>query len=73
MQLYSSVRYPPYTDTKMNILMTLMKKRSKLPTKYLSHLLIFGLGVGTALLVNHYVKVILQFLGHWNVGVGGKG
>lgn len=53
----NSVRYPPYSDTKLNFLLQLMKKRAALPTKYLGHILIFGLGVATALLVNNFVKV----------------
>lgn len=53
----SSVRYPPYSDKKVQILLQLMKKRASLPTKYLCHVLMFGLGIGTAFLINALVKV----------------
>ncbi|XP_025162006.1 aldehyde dehydrogenase, dimeric NADP-preferring isoform X6 [Harpegnathos saltator] len=39
-------RYPPYSDTKMNILKQLLKKRAGIPgMKYLPYLLMFGFGV----------------------------
>ncbi|XP_035732764.1 aldehyde dehydrogenase, dimeric NADP-preferring-like isoform X1 [Vespa mandarinia] len=39
-------RYPPYSDTKLNMLLSLVAKRPDIPgIKYLPHLILFGLGV----------------------------
>ncbi|XP_073812786.1 aldehyde dehydrogenase type III isoform X4 [Musca autumnalis] len=52
----SSGRYPPYSERKANILNFLLRKRRPLPNLYLSHILVFGLGVGLTFLVNHYMQ-----------------
>ncbi|XP_037043027.1 aldehyde dehydrogenase family 3 member B1 isoform X5 [Bradysia coprophila] len=52
----ASSRYPPYSEKKTNLLTLLLKKRSGLPTKYLSYILFFGLGVGTTFLINALTK-----------------
>ncbi|XP_058987143.1 aldehyde dehydrogenase, dimeric NADP-preferring isoform X2 [Musca domestica] len=52
----SSGRYPPYSERKASILNFLLRKRRPLPNLYLSHILVFGLGVGLTFLVNHYMQ-----------------
>lgn len=52
----ASSRYPPYSDKKTNLLTMLLKKRGGLPTKYLSYILFFGLGVATTFLINSLTK-----------------
>ncbi|XP_055707493.1 aldehyde dehydrogenase, dimeric NADP-preferring isoform X1 [Phlebotomus papatasi] len=53
----ASGRYPPYSESKMQFLASLMRKRRGLPTKYLSHLFAFGLGVAFVLITNALMKV----------------
>ncbi|XP_031633305.1 aldehyde dehydrogenase, dimeric NADP-preferring [Contarinia nasturtii] len=50
----SSSRYPPYSDRKTNLLVFLLKKRYSISPKYLGYAAIFGLGVMTTILYNHY-------------------
>ncbi|XP_055707502.1 aldehyde dehydrogenase, dimeric NADP-preferring isoform X7 [Phlebotomus papatasi] len=52
----ASGRYPPYSESKMQFLASLMRKRRGLPTKYLSHLFAFGLGVAFVLITNALMK-----------------
>lgn len=52
-----SGRYPPYSESKLNFLATLLRKRKGIPTKYLSHLFVFGVGVAVTVLVNCMLKV----------------
>ncbi|XP_059614769.1 aldehyde dehydrogenase, dimeric NADP-preferring isoform X1 [Phlebotomus argentipes] len=52
----ASGRYPPYSESKMNFLASLMRKRRGLSTKYLSHLFAFGLGVAVVLITNALTK-----------------
>lgn len=55
--LFCRGRYPPYSESKMQFLASLMRKRRGLPTKYLSHLFAFGLGVAFVLITNALMKV----------------
>ncbi|KAL2728637.1 hypothetical protein V1478_006269 [Vespula squamosa] len=42
----AACRYPPYSDTKLNMLESLVAKRPDVPgIKYIPHLILFGLGV----------------------------
>lgn len=59
--MYFRSRYPPYSDTKTSMLAALTRKRRGFPTKYLSHVIVFGVGVAVALLVNTYFKVTISF------------
>ncbi|XP_059224715.1 aldehyde dehydrogenase, dimeric NADP-preferring isoform X3 [Stomoxys calcitrans] len=52
----SSGRYPPYSERKASILSFLLRKRRPLPNLYLSHIFVFGLGIGLTFLVNHYMQ-----------------
>lgn len=40
-----NARYPPYTDSKINFICTMTKKRPTIPMTYLWHVITFGLGV----------------------------
>ncbi|XP_039435477.1 aldehyde dehydrogenase, dimeric NADP-preferring-like isoform X4 [Culex pipiens pallens] len=52
----ASSRYPPYSDTKLSFLTTLLKKRQGFSTKFLPYVLMFGVGVATTLLVTSLMK-----------------
>lgn len=52
----ASGRYPPYSERKSNILNFLLRKRRPFPKLYLSHIFVFGLGIGLTFLVNHYMQ-----------------
>lgn len=52
----ASSRYPPYSDTKLSFLTTLLKKRQGFSTKFLPYVLMFGIGVATTLIVSSIVK-----------------
>ncbi|XP_055686148.1 aldehyde dehydrogenase, dimeric NADP-preferring isoform X7 [Lutzomyia longipalpis] len=52
----ASGRYPPYSESKTQFLASLMRKRRGIPTKYLSHLFAFGLGVAVVILTNALLK-----------------
>ncbi|XP_058830515.1 aldehyde dehydrogenase, dimeric NADP-preferring-like isoform X3 [Topomyia yanbarensis] len=52
----ASSRYPPYSDTKLTFLTTLLKKRQGFSTKFLPYVLMFGIGVATTLIVSSIVK-----------------
>ncbi|XP_075169944.1 aldehyde dehydrogenase type III isoform X1 [Haematobia irritans] len=52
----SSGRYPPYSENKTSILSFLLRKRRPLPNLYLTHVFVFGLGVGLTFLLNHYMQ-----------------
>lgn len=43
-----AARYPPYSQSKLNFLNLLLKKRRGISCKYVSYLLMFGLGVAVA-------------------------
>ncbi|XP_035788817.1 aldehyde dehydrogenase family 3 member B1-like isoform X5 [Anopheles albimanus] len=49
-------RYPPYSDSKLSFLSTLLKKRQGINTKFLPYLLMFGIGVASTLLVSTILK-----------------
>ena len=51
-------RYPPYTDTKLKILLSIMAKRPGIPgIKYLPYLITFGLGVAVSFGFKAMMKV----------------
>ncbi|XP_065369712.1 aldehyde dehydrogenase, dimeric NADP-preferring isoform X1 [Calliphora vicina] len=52
----ASGRYPPYSERKANILNFLLRKRRPFPKLYLSHIFMFGLGIGLTFLANHYMQ-----------------
>ncbi|XP_021699432.1 aldehyde dehydrogenase, dimeric NADP-preferring isoform X8 [Aedes aegypti] len=52
----ASSRYPPYSDSKLSFLTTLLKKRQGLSMKFLPYVLMFGIGVATTLIVSSIVK-----------------
>lgn len=52
----ASSRYPPYSDSKLSFLTTLLKKRQGFSTKFLPYILMFGIGVATTLIVSSIVK-----------------
>ncbi|XP_062708130.1 aldehyde dehydrogenase, dimeric NADP-preferring isoform X6 [Aedes albopictus] len=52
----ASSRYPPYSDSKLSFLTTLLKKRQGLSMKFLPYVLMFGIGAATALIVSSIVK-----------------
>lgn len=56
----SSGRYPPYSDTKINILMSLLAKRRRLCCKYVPHALMFALGIAAT----YGYRAIFKASGH---------
>ncbi|XP_037953805.1 aldehyde dehydrogenase family 3 member B1 isoform X1 [Teleopsis dalmanni] len=55
-ELLASGRYPPYSDRKASLLGFLLRKRRPFPNLYLSYIITFGLGIGFAFLLNHYLQ-----------------
>ncbi|KAH0955596.1 hypothetical protein HN011_000226 [Eciton burchellii] len=56
-EFLSKSRFPPYSDSKLKLLLHLVKKRSGIPgQKYLSHLFMFGLGVIVTVIVYGILK-----------------
>lgn len=47
----ASSRYPPYSDSKLSFLSTLLKKRQGFSIKFLPYAVMFGVGVASALIV----------------------
>uniref|UniRef100_A0A8D8IY14 Aldehyde dehydrogenase n=4 Tax=Culex pipiens TaxID=7175 RepID=A0A8D8IY14_CULPI len=47
----ASSRYPPYSDSKLSFLSTLLKKRQGFSIRFLPYALMFGVGVASALIV----------------------
>lgn len=47
------VRYPPYSDTKLSLTKFALKRRKGVSMKYLPHVVIFCLGLGTAFLYEY--------------------
>lgn len=52
----ASSRYPPYSDSKLSFLSTLLKKRQGFSIKFLPYALMFGAGVASAMLVNCFAE-----------------
>lgn len=52
----ASSRYPPYSDSKLSFLTTLLKKRPGVSLKFLPYALIFGLGVASTILLKTIVE-----------------
>lgn len=48
-----AVRYAPYSDTKLSLIKLALKKRRGVSLKYLPHVIVFGLGLGTAFLYQY--------------------
>lgn len=55
--LVSSSRYPPYSDSKLSFLSTLLKKRQGFSIRFLPYALMFGVGVASALIVQCITEV----------------
>ncbi|XP_058122587.1 aldehyde dehydrogenase family 3 member B1 isoform X1 [Anopheles ziemanni] len=53
-------RYPPYSESKLSFLSTLLKKRQGINTAFLPYLLMFGIGVASTLLVSTILKKRLK-------------
>ncbi|XP_052893093.1 aldehyde dehydrogenase family 3 member B1 isoform X4 [Anopheles moucheti] len=49
-------RYPPYSDSKLSFLSTLLKKRQGINLHFLPYLLMFGIGVASTLVVSTLLK-----------------
>ncbi|XP_041774244.1 aldehyde dehydrogenase family 3 member B1-like isoform X1 [Anopheles merus] len=53
-------RYPPYSESKLSFLSTLLKKRQGINLHFLPYLLMFGIGVASTLVVSTILKRRLQ-------------
>uniref|UniRef100_A0A182TL24 Aldehyde dehydrogenase domain-containing protein n=1 Tax=Anopheles melas TaxID=34690 RepID=A0A182TL24_9DIPT len=49
-------RYPPYSESKLSFLSTLLKKRQGINLHFLPYLLMFGIGVASTLVVSTILK-----------------
>lgn len=56
----SNKRYPPYSESKLNYIRNMLKKRKGLPLRLLSYVFTFGLGVGVAFIINYICKMTVQ-------------
>lgn len=53
-------RYPPYSESKTNYLAILTKKRKGFSFPYFTHVLLFGLGIASTLLIQQLLPEVLK-------------